>query len=139
MLFFSLSVMSDSLRLHRLQHASPILHHLPELAPTHVHCVGYAIQPSHNGIEMFSYYQMFQTFVSFISPYTVFFFWCNTHQNNYLLCWNKMNYSFFQPCNYRNQWTCDQINKTIQWTWFSTLASLRMAYLILQTVYAVLP
>ena len=25
----------------------PVLHHLPELAQTHVHCVGNAIQPSH--------------------------------------------------------------------------------------------
>ena len=25
----------------------PVLHHLPELAQTHVHCVGDAIQPSH--------------------------------------------------------------------------------------------
>ena len=45
-----------------------------ELAQTHVHCIGYAIQPPHNGIKMFSYYQMFQTCVSFISPYTVFFY-----------------------------------------------------------------
>ena len=42
------SVMSDSLRPHGLQHASfPVLHHLPELAQTHVHWVSDAIQPSH--------------------------------------------------------------------------------------------
>ena len=37
---FSRSVMSNSLQPHKLQHASfPVLHHLPELAQTHVHQV----------------------------------------------------------------------------------------------------
>ena len=58
---FSRSVVSDSLRLHGLQQASmphrgciccretglPAHHQLPELAQTHVHRVGDAIQPSH--------------------------------------------------------------------------------------------
>ena len=45
---FSHSVVSDSLRPHGLQHARlPIHHGLPELAQTHVHLGGYAIQPSH--------------------------------------------------------------------------------------------
>ena len=45
---FSRSVVSDSLRPHRLQHARlPVLHHLPEFAQTHVHWVNDAIQPSH--------------------------------------------------------------------------------------------
>ena len=40
--------MSDSLRRHGLQHTRPpVLHHFPELAHTHVHRVGDAIQPSH--------------------------------------------------------------------------------------------
>ena len=40
--------MSDSLRPHGLQHArSPIHHQLLELAQTHVHRVGDAIQPFH--------------------------------------------------------------------------------------------
>ena len=37
--------MSNSLQPHGLQHA--VLHHLLELAQTHVHQVGDAIQPSH--------------------------------------------------------------------------------------------
>ena len=37
---FSRSVMCNSLQPHKLQHASfPVLHHLPELAQTHVHQV----------------------------------------------------------------------------------------------------
>ena len=45
---FSRWVVSDSLRLHGLQHASlPVHHQLPELTQTHVHWVGDAIQPSH--------------------------------------------------------------------------------------------
>ena len=41
-------VMSDSLRPHGLQHAwLPFLHQLPEIAQTHIHRVGDAIQPSH--------------------------------------------------------------------------------------------
>ena len=45
---FSPSVVSDSLQPHRLQHARLSCHHqLPELAQTHVHRVGDAIQPSH--------------------------------------------------------------------------------------------
>ena len=39
--------MSDSLRPHGLQHTRlPVLHQLPELAETHVHIVGDAIQPA---------------------------------------------------------------------------------------------
>ena len=46
---FSHSVVSDSLRPHGLQHARlPVLHHLSELAQTHVHWVSDAIQPSHS-------------------------------------------------------------------------------------------
>ena len=45
---FSRSVMSDSLRPHGLQHTGlPFYHQLLELAQTHVHRVGDAIQPSH--------------------------------------------------------------------------------------------
>ena len=45
---FSLSVMSESLWPHGLQHAGfPVLHHHPEFAQTHVHWVIYDIQPSH--------------------------------------------------------------------------------------------
>ena len=45
---FSRSVMSDSLRPHDWSTPGfPVLHHLPELAPTHVHWVGDSIQPSH--------------------------------------------------------------------------------------------
>ena len=45
---FSRSVVSDSLRPHRLQHARlPVHHQLPEFTQTHVHWVGDAIQPSH--------------------------------------------------------------------------------------------
>ena len=40
--------MSDSLRSHELQHARlPVHHQLPDLAQTHVHWIGDAIQPSH--------------------------------------------------------------------------------------------
>ena len=46
---FSRSVVSDSLRPHGLQHAwLPVLHHLSELAQTHVHWFSDAIQPSHS-------------------------------------------------------------------------------------------
>ena len=46
-LLFSHSVTSDSLWPHGLQHTSfPVLHHLLELAQTHVHWAGDAIQPS---------------------------------------------------------------------------------------------
>ena len=46
-LLFSHSVTSDS-ETPGLQHARlPFLHHLPELAQTHVHEVGETIQPSH--------------------------------------------------------------------------------------------
>ena len=42
------SVVSSSLPSHGLQHSRfPVLHHLPELAPTHIHWVSDAIQPSH--------------------------------------------------------------------------------------------
>ena len=45
---FSCSVESDSLWPHGLQHGGlPVHHQLPELAQTHVHWVGDAIQPSH--------------------------------------------------------------------------------------------
>ena len=45
---FSRSLVSDSLRLHELQHARPPCHHqLPEFTQTPVHRVGDAIQPSH--------------------------------------------------------------------------------------------
>ena len=45
---FSRSVVSNSLRPHGLQHAAfPFHHQCPELAQTHVHQVGDAIQPSH--------------------------------------------------------------------------------------------
>ena len=46
---FSCSVVSDSLRTHRLQHANlPVHHQLPEFTQTHVHWVSDAIQPSHS-------------------------------------------------------------------------------------------
>ena len=48
---FSRSVMSNSLRLHGLRGSStpgfPVRHQLPGFAPTHVHQVSDAIQPSH--------------------------------------------------------------------------------------------
>ena len=45
---FSCSVVSDSLPPHGLLHARPLCHNqLSEPAQTHVHWVGYAIQPSH--------------------------------------------------------------------------------------------
>ena len=45
---FSCSVRSGSLQPHELQHPRfPVLHHLLELAQTHVHWVGDAIPPSH--------------------------------------------------------------------------------------------
>ena len=45
---FSRSVMSSSLWTRGLQHTRlPVLHYLPELAQTHFHQVGDAIQPSH--------------------------------------------------------------------------------------------
>ena len=46
---FSHSVMSDSFRPHGLYSTTgfPVLHRLPELAQTHVHWVGDAIQPFH--------------------------------------------------------------------------------------------
>ena len=45
---FSRSVVSESLRPHEPQHTRhPCHHQLPESTQTHVHCVGYAIQPSH--------------------------------------------------------------------------------------------
>ena len=48
LLLFCRSVVPDSLRPHGLQHAGfPVLHHLLELAQTHVHWTGDAIQPSH--------------------------------------------------------------------------------------------
>ena len=47
MTLFSHSVMSDSLWPHCSMPGFPVLHHLPELAQTHVHWVSDAIQPSH--------------------------------------------------------------------------------------------
>ena len=49
MLLFSYSVRSNCLRSHGLQHTKLCCpsHHRPELAQTHVHQVGDAIQPSH--------------------------------------------------------------------------------------------
>ena len=48
LLLFSRSVVSDSSQPHGLQHTRfYVLHHLPALAPTHVHWVSNAIQPSH--------------------------------------------------------------------------------------------
>ena len=47
MLLFSGQVVSDSLRPHGLIAGFPVLCHLPELAQTHVHRVGEAIQLSH--------------------------------------------------------------------------------------------
>ena len=48
MSLFSGSVVSDSLQPHGLQHTRfPFLRQLPELAQTHVHRVGNAIQPPH--------------------------------------------------------------------------------------------
>ena len=45
---FSPSVMSDSFRLHELQHAGlPVHHQLLKFTQTHVHQVSDAIQPSH--------------------------------------------------------------------------------------------
>ena len=46
-MLFSYSVISDSLWSHGLQHTRLVHHQLPELAQTHVHWVGDAIQPSH--------------------------------------------------------------------------------------------
>ena len=47
LLLFSHSLMSSSLRPRGLQHPRfPVLHHLPELAQTHIHWVGDAIQKS---------------------------------------------------------------------------------------------
>ena len=49
------SVMSDSLWPHRLQHTDfPVLHHLQELAQTHVHWISDAIQPSRPLVIPFS-------------------------------------------------------------------------------------
>ena len=48
LLLLSCSVVSDSLGPHGLQHTGfPVLHHLLELSPIHVHWVGDAIQISH--------------------------------------------------------------------------------------------
>ena len=44
MLFFSRSVVSESLRLHELQ---PVSHHLPGFVQVHVHCMGDTIHLSH--------------------------------------------------------------------------------------------
>ena len=47
MLLFSPSVMPDSVTPLTSMPGLPVLHHLPELAQTHVHSVSDAIQPSH--------------------------------------------------------------------------------------------
>ena len=58
---FSHSVMSNSLRPHRLQHAKlPVHHQLPELTQTHVHGVGDAIQPSHPLLSPTPAFNLFQ-------------------------------------------------------------------------------
>ena len=44
----------------------PVLHYLPELAQTHVHRVGDAIQPSHPVIPFSSYLQSFPASESFL-------------------------------------------------------------------------
>ena len=44
---FSRSVVSDSLRPHGLQHATPVHHQLPEITLTHVHRIDDAIQLAH--------------------------------------------------------------------------------------------
>ena len=48
LLLFSQSVLSDSYRVDCSTPGFPVLHHLPELAQTHVHWVSDAIQPSHS-------------------------------------------------------------------------------------------
>ena len=66
-MLFSHSVMSDSLRPHGLQHAGfPVLHHLLELAQTHVHWVSDAIQPFSFSVALFSCLQSFQASGSFL-------------------------------------------------------------------------
>ena len=60
--------MSDSLWLHGLQHAGLpflVLHHHPELAQTHVHGVGDAIQQSHTLTPFFTCPHSFQESGSF--------------------------------------------------------------------------
>jgi len=48
LVLFSRSVVSYSLRPHRLQQARlSVIHHLPEFAQTQIHQVNDAIQPSH--------------------------------------------------------------------------------------------
>ena len=58
-LLFSHSVVSYSLRPHGLQHARLPYHQLLELAQTHIHQVGGAIQPSHSLIPFSSCLQSF--------------------------------------------------------------------------------
>ena len=54
LLLFSCSVVSDSLQPHELQHTRlPCPLQLPELAQTHVHWVGDAIQPPHSHLSPF--------------------------------------------------------------------------------------
>ena len=58
---FSHSVMSNSLQPHGLQHARlPCPSPTPELAQTHVHQVGDAIQPSHSVVPFSSCLQSFE-------------------------------------------------------------------------------
>ena len=47
MLLFSRSVLPDSVTPLTSMQGLPVLHHIPELAQTHVHSVSDAIQPSH--------------------------------------------------------------------------------------------
>ena len=60
MLFFSCSVVSDSLRSHILQQPGlPVLHYVPEFAQTRVHWVNDASQPSSSVAPFSSYPQSF--------------------------------------------------------------------------------
>ena len=69
---FSSSVTSDSLQPHgRSTPGFPVHHQLPELAQTHVHQVGDAIQPSHPVIPFSSCLQSFPASGSF--PMSQFF------------------------------------------------------------------
>ena len=60
----SRSVVSDSLWPHGLQHSRlPVLHHLPELAQTHVHWISDAIQPSHSLSSLSPVFSLSQHYV----------------------------------------------------------------------------
>ena len=67
MLLFSHSVMSDSLQPHGLQHTRlPVLHHLPELAQTHVHWVSVHWVVSSSVVPFSSCLQSFPASGSFL-------------------------------------------------------------------------